>query len=401
MVTKLSDNFPYEEVPMDDLGTYKGIVYFLYNHCNDESLRCLKVAKQEFVVNPNEGLSLLLDEKLSCEYHKELIKAVHKGRVKGINICHDSWQDKLNEELPKKWRINVLGLGDVGGIMLMGMRMLGASKITEIGIYDLDDNKVNRWLHELNQINTLEDRGFPKVVPVKQDQLFDCDMFVFTASKSIPPVGSGVKDVRMAQLKENTKIISIYASMASQANFKGIFAVVSDPVDLLCRAVLEHGKNLIPDQIKGFGLGVMHARAIFYSREEDFAPYYNDLGRAFGPHGKDLVIANNIFDYNQEKSIELTNKTINANMVIRDFGYKPFIAPALSSAALSLIDMIEGKWHYSTVFLDGVAFGCKNRMTNLGVEVESNKLDQGLVERLTTTFEELKKFNGTMCDTES
>lgn len=390
----LDDMFEYEEASIDELDHYNGVVYFLYKNCRVESLCCLKVTKQEFIVNTLEGLSLLIDEKLTCEYAPGLLKAVHKGLVKGINICHSEWEQRLKEELPKRWRINVLGLGDVGGIMLMGMRLLGSNKIEHIGIYDLDDNKVNRWLYELNQINTLSDRAFPKVITVAKDDLFDCDMFVFCASKYIPPVGSGVTDVRMAQLTENAKIINIYAKAASDQNFKGIFAVVSDPVDLLCRSVLENAPNLVPDQIKGFGLGVMNARAMFYSSEGDLAPNYTELGRAFGPHGKDLVIANNVFDYNDEKSLALTDKTIKANLKIREFGYKPFIAPALSSAALSIIDMIEGNWHYSTVSLEGVAFGCKNRMTNLGVEIEANILDPILIERLNHTYKELAKFNG-------
>lgn len=60
-------------------------------------------------------------------------------------------------------------------------------------------------------------------------------------------------------------------------NFKGIFAVVSDPVDLLCRAAfIESNKNpdgtfnfsgLSSDKIFGYGLGVMYARAAYYAEK--------------------------------------------------------------------------------------------------------------------------------------
>ena len=44
-------------------------------------------------------------------------------------------------------------------------------------------------------------------------------MFVFVASKGIPPVGSGVKDVRMAQYENNKAIVSQYAKQAREAGF--------------------------------------------------------------------------------------------------------------------------------------------------------------------------------------
>ena len=68
---------------------------------------------------------------------------------------------------------------------------------------------------------------------LEQDELFDCDMFVFCASKpGVPPVGAA-GDVRMAQLEANSQLVGIYADMAVKAGFGGIFAVVSDPVDPL------------------------------------------------------------------------------------------------------------------------------------------------------------------------
>ena len=71
---------------------------------------------------------------------------------------------------------------------------------------------------------------------VQPEDLFKCDVFVFVASKGIPPVGSGVKDVRMYQFENNSKIVSQYARQARKEQFKGLFAVVSDPVDPLAKA---------------------------------------------------------------------------------------------------------------------------------------------------------------------
>ena len=147
--------------------------------------------------------------------------------------------------------------------------------ISRIGICDISDQVTARWEFEENQIAyPWEYDALPEVEVVKPENLFDCDVFVFVASKGIPPVGSGVKDVRMYQFENNAKIMANYAKMARESRFKGLFCAVSDPVDPLAKtAFLESNKNeageldymgLLPEQIQGFGLGVMNARAAYY-----------------------------------------------------------------------------------------------------------------------------------------
>ena len=79
------------------------------------------------------------------------------------------------------------------------------------------------------------------------------------------------------------------------AEYRGMIAIVSDPVDNLAAAFLD-AAGLEAWQIQGYGLGVMNMRALYYSQRlegEAFALYESE-GRAFGPHGQDLVIANSI-----------------------------------------------------------------------------------------------------------
>jgi len=373
ILTELELKIPYKKV---EALNYKDTVYYLYE---DDGLEAM-------------GLHLVEDEAF-IDKHKETLEAKlspYKGRkIVAVNLSKVDFPLEL--EPPKKKRIHVLGLGDVGGIMLSGLRMLGGDSIESIGLFDLDDNKIQRWCYELNQIFTIDRGPFPPVHGVKQEELFDCDVFVFTASSRIPEVGSGVKDVRMYQLEANTKIISIYAKMAKEAGFKGQFIVVSDPVDLLCKAVLVHS-GLRPEQIKGFGLGVMQARACYYA-ERNQMDYYLEEGRAFGPHGKHLIVADSIKNYNQDKSLLLTDMTVKANLDVRAVGYKPFIAPALSSAAMSILAYLEGKSHFSTVYVDGVYFGCKHKVTDMVyVETEKHELPQALLSRLENTYKELKSF---------
>jgi malate/lactate dehydrogenase len=276
----------------------------------------------------------------------------------------------------------------VGSTLLIGLKLLGKDLIDEIGIYDLDQQKMQRWEHELNQICYPQAFKLPEVNIINEGDLFNCDMFVFTASKFVPKVGSKTKDVRMAQFEANADIVRHYASMAKDQAFKGIFSVVSDPVDLLCNVVLE-ASNLKPSQIKGYGLGVMNGRANYYSQQMDLN--YEQEGRVFGPHGKGLVVANSIENYNNDLSNTLTQQVVKANLAIRALGYKPYIAPALSSGALSIVETLKGNWQYSTVFINGIYWGVKNRSIHNSVQIETLDLPEILMDRIKESYKELKE----------
>lgn len=294
----------------------------------------------------------------------------------------------------KKNRINLLGLGDVGSMLAIGLKLLGGDVLDEIGIFDLDENRISRWEMELNQIISNENI---KIKKVKFEDLFDCDVFVFCASKMIPQVGSKVDDVRMIQFKENRKIVEMYGKIARDIKFQGIFAVVSDPVDLLCKAALvasntneegiEDELGLNSHQIRGYGLGVMDGRAKYYS--DSYEMNYRSKGRVYGPHGKDLIVVDDIENYDHEKSIKLTNSVIRANLDLRAVGYKPFIAPALSSGAVSILDTLRGNWHYSATYQNGVYFGQLNKNTSEGIEYENHDLDDQIKSRIKHTYERL------------
>lgn len=317
---------------------------------------------------------LELDEALSAALDAGQLTAVNTGRI--------GWESIL-AAAPNtgKKRVHILAIGDVGSTLLTGLKLLGGDVISTIGICDLSDQITARWEFEMGQINLPWDyNAFPDVEVVKPENLFDCDVFVFVASKGIPPVGSQVKDVRMAQFENNAAIVKTYARMARKANFQGLWCAVSDPVDPLAKtAYLESnkdedgnwdGKGLRPEQVQGYGLGVMNARAAYFAKRDEKLSSFLTEGRSFGPHGTGLFIANSIENYNEEISQELTHKTVTANLVMREIGFKPYVAPALSSGALSILLTLRGEWHCGSVFLDGIFMGCKNRYTPAGVETE-------------------------------
>ncbi|MCI5597311.1 MAG: lactate dehydrogenase [Lachnospiraceae bacterium] len=295
-------------------------------------------------------------------------------------------------------KVHLAGLGDVGGTVLIGLTLLGGDVISSLGIFDLKETACHRYEMELNQVRApFEQTRTPETTILSEEELFDCDIFAFCIAKAVPAVGSQVSDVRMAQFEANRAIVAEYAKKASRAHFTGLFLVISDPVDLLCKAALlgsmEGPHPLHPEQIQGLGLGVMNARACYYAKKEDRFSSYLTEGRAFGPHGKDLVLANSIVKehYDEECSLLLTDLTTKANLSIRELGYKPYIAPALSSAALTILSIIKGEWNYSANYLNGVYFGAKNKTTKDGICWEVLPLPEKLFHRLSVSYSHLKE----------
>ena len=333
---------------------------------------------------------------------RELTNAIRAGRVRAVNLAHPRFEE-LTAPLPRpeKVRVNLLALGDVGSTLLMGLRLMGGDVISSIGICDLREGVAQRWEFELNQIQLPGPYdALPPVEIVSPEQLFDGDVFLFCASRFVPDTAVKTGDVRMAQYRLNRELAALYARKARQARYRGLFCVVSDPVDPLCRAVLTESnrapsgemdyQGLFSHQVRGFGLGVMNARAAYYARKDPrFASFLTE-GRSFGPHGEDLVIANSIRHYDDALSRRLTEQAVRANLRMRELGFKPYIAPALSSGALSLLLCLRGQWHCSSTYLDGVFMGARNRVLPTGTELERLPLPQALQDRLQTTMDRLR-----------
>ncbi|MDE6935275.1 MAG: lactate dehydrogenase [Oscillospiraceae bacterium] len=346
----------------------------------------------------DEGPEVLTTAQPSREVPADLARAIAQKRVRAVNAAHPRWEELL--DLPPrgdKVRVNLLALGDVGSTLAMGLKLLGGDVISTLGLCDVRENVPQRWEFELGQIAV----PFPRVKIVKPEDVFGCDVFLFCASRFVPDTAVKDGDVRMAQYELNRPLAASYGRMAREAGFKGMFCVVSDPVDPLCRAALlesnrnENGeldyKGLFPHQVRGFGLGVMNARARYYAEKDPrFVDFLID-GRTFGPHGEGLIVANSVSRYDDALSRELTEKTKHANLDMRQLGYKPYVAPALSSGALSLLGCLRGAWHCSSTYLDGVFMGAQNRVAPNGPQLERLPLPGALLERIRETMEQLKQ----------
>ncbi len=382
----LEDIYEYEKA--DGIPDDSDELFFLCRLDRNKSKKSYAVAHSSDLYIQEENLDFLKMKNSENNLPGNILRMIEERKIKAVNTHYEDWEKCLTFEKPRKNTVNILAMGDVGSTLLIGLRLIGGSSVKSIGIYDRSPDKIKRWEYEMNQTSfPFEYDVMPEVRGIEKDNLFDCDMFVFCASKGVPPVGSENIDVRMVQFEENAKLIREYAIMAAEQKFKGIFAVVSDPVDLLCSTVLkESGGALAPEQIKGYGLGVMNARAVYYARKDDKYTSYLTEGRAFGPHGKDLVIANSIANYDDKLSRELTKLAVEANLEVRKTGFKPYVAPALSSGAISIAHTLEGKWHYSCNYLGGIFMGAKNRNLPSGLEIEKTEIHDELFKRLKETY---------------
>lgn len=340
----------------------------------------------------------------TCGEESELERFVAQNGAMVANTAFVRLFDMLPRFLFPKTdvlRVTLVGLGDVGGTVLTGLKLLGR-EIDEIAVYDPNEAMCSRYEMELNQVLAEHPGGHvPRVTICPEERLFDCDLFLFTASRGVPAVGSNVKDVRMAQFDANCAMLDVYAEKARAAKFGGLFCQISDPVDHLAREVfLRSNRNedgvydfagLLPEQVQGFGLGVMAARATYYARKEGVT---FDDGRVYGPHGQGLIVANHPAEsYDDAMSCHLTDLTRTANLKVRDLGFKPYIAPGLSSAAVSILRLVRGETHYGAVALGGAYFGCANRMTRYGVELQREAICEQLLSRLEETHCALREFD--------
>lgn len=408
----LEKNSKFEEITEDEirnaleLDSQKNL-YFLDKTTANKRVS-YAISDVDMIFENGDDLEIIRKKAKTDESHvvSEWIENIVKQeRVQYYNLAHPLRKGHLELPVDRRWKINIVGLGDVGSNLLIGLKLLGGDVISEIGIYSKRETVVSRYEMEMNQIYSIEEgstlnSGYPVIKSVKKENLMDCDMFIFCASAKVPAVGDEVDDVRMIQYESNKEIIGKYAKMARNNNFKGVFAVVSDPVDLLCKAVYDiSNKNelgtsdyngLMPEQIEGFGLGVMYARARYYAKQQNELSYFEEEGRAFGPHGKGLVIADSINNYNREISEALTEKTVKCNLLVRELGFKPYIAPALSSGSIQILSRIRGKYHYSCVFIDGVYLGIKNKYAKNGLNIERNYMNDELFEKIKKTHSGLK-----------
>ena len=363
-----------------------------------KSRGCFAVGNTAQIMEPENACALLPNEAPAALPGVETFV-----REKGATVLNTAFARAFDHlARPRKksgLTATLVGLGDVGGTLLIALKLLGR-ELSRIAIYDPNEALCRRYEMELNQVLPPDGAPLPEIAICSQERLFDCDLFLFTASRGVPPVGSDVQDVRMAQFVRNREMLAGYARRARETAFDGLFCQISDPVDQLCRAVfLESNRDasgafdaagLLPEQVRGFGLGVMAARAAYHAKKDgiDFSG-----GRVYGPHGADLIVANHPQNYDEALSARLTQETVTANLRVRELGFKPYIAPALSSAAVSLLRLVRGEVCCSAIPMGGAYFGCRSRTTSAGILTQREALHPALFRKIEEVQQRLERFS--------
>lgn len=363
-----------------------------------KSRGCFAVGNTAQIMEPENACALLPNEAPAALPGVETF--VRENGATVLNTAFARAFDHLARPQKKSGlTATLVGLGDVGGTLLIALKLLGR-ELSRIAIYDPNEALCRRYEVELNQVLPPDGAPLPEIAICSQERLFDCDLFLFTASRGVPPVGSDVQDVRMAQFVRNREMLAGYARRAREAAFGGLFCQISDPVDQLCRAVfLESNRDasgafdaagLLPEQVRGFGLGVMAARAAYHAKKDgiDFSG-----GRVYGPHGADLIVANHPQNYDEALSARLTQETVTANLRVRELGFKPYIAPALSSAAVSLLRLVRGEVCCSAIPMGGAYFGCRSRTTSAGILTQREALHPALFRKIEEVQQRLERFS--------
>ena len=254
-------------------------------------------------LNGPEGVERLFD----AQQDRKIMGVALNAAFPDVEARYKAFMTHMTR--PRK-RLTVVGLGDVGGTLVTALKLLGDG-IDEIGVYDPNEALCRRYEMELNQILH---RETPRIRVLTEAELFDCDAFLFTASRGVPPLGAA-GDVRMLQFEKNREMLKAYTRKARAARFRGLFCQISDPVDQLSRCAFlqsnrdENGdydfSGLLPEQVAGFGLGVMRARAGYMARRMGVDGA--DL-RTYGPHGTGLVVAFRINKKNNRKEAQIQQK---------------------------------------------------------------------------------------------
>ncbi len=264
----------------------------------------------------------------------------------------------------KKKKILVYGLGNVGGTVLISLRLLLNSEFAEhIAIYDKNPKLAERYELEVNQIHPPKPEKQVEVRILENfDKIPEYDIIVFAAAAHIPPLESARINVRDIQFPGNRRILDSLIEPLKNTGFMGNIIIVSDPVDILC-TYLFNKLNILSSQITGMGLGVMAARANYILEKQGYHEFY-EKGQIFGPHNEGVIAIPDKDRSTKEEIINLSYNIENLNFIVREKGYYPYIAPAISSVAYNILYALLGHDILSCVYIDGIYWGFRSRYLN-------------------------------------
>jgi len=265
--------------------------------------------------------------------------------------------------------VGISGLGRVGGLAASALAAMDAVR-TRIGtllVHDSAGENLERMRQELAAVASWRDAiALPAVeAATLPEMLRRCDAFVFAAASAVPPLGAE-GDVRLPQFGPNRQALQGALEAAAAADYTGLFFVISDPVELLAQCAFHdsnaRGPGLAPERVAGLALGINWGRALAQARAMGFGERVARKGVPYGPHSTDVLVFDDPAGPDPELCRAMTEAARSGNYRIRDLGYIPFIGPALSSIALTLPELLQGREVLGSTFVDGIYFGAPARL---------------------------------------
>ncbi len=336
---------------------------------------------------PVESVDHIMDNYINfvdeVDYSPKYFNGIRNGKkqAKFDNLYFNNKRKDLQINI-KNPSIAIIGLGNVGGTFLIGLRMLiKNNQVSKVGIYDRNLNISKRYELEINQIHSPFGDGFVDFEIINQlEEVLDYDYIYFIAAQGIPSLDSKLENVRNIQFKENSKILDNLINLFNDNPFKGIVNIISDPVDILC-TYLYRNSDLQPSQITGMGLGVMAGRANYALRKKGYLDFFNK-GIVLGPHNQGVIVIPDVNNSIEKDISEISYEVEKLNFKVRELGFLPYISPAISSVAYNTEFMLENYPILSCTFIDGIYWGFNNIMTKYGcapLRIDVNKKFRDLI----------------------
>ena len=270
--------------------------------------------------------------------------------------------------------VGISGLGRVGGLAASALAAADASR-TGIGtllVHDCDGCNLERMDQELASVSSWRGSvALPRVeAATLPDMMRRCDAFLFAAASAVPPLGA-LGDVRLPQFEANRVALRGALDAAAEADYPGLFLMISDPVEVLAQAAFYdsnraggafEGHGLAPERVAGLALGVMWGRALAQAQVAGAGARVARDGVPYGPHSEEVLMFDDPAAPDPELCRAMTQAARTGNYRVRDLGFIPHIGPALSSIALTLPALLAGQEVLASSFVGGLYFGAPCRL---------------------------------------
>ncbi len=376
-------------------------------------------SRSVFVANPFERMALAKGEMPSIGFEPSIFPDAESASVEArairYNLLQDDsirrvvcvntawphqaverWVDTAVNRKPNKGRVGIIGLGQIGQNALNAMisnvttlRRCGVeSPLKAINVHEDPHPEFRGRLLEARHIRNRSGIRINEFSAEETETFFrESDLVLFIVSRSVPSqeIRDPSVDVRMSQFESNLHELRRYLHTAESAGFNGTFIIVSDPPEHLATAIhTELSERLTAgievDRILGNHQIVAEAGMINLARAEyvigsmekkrpgtDMAETFEQHGYVFGPHGRGLIVANDVRKgrFNPQLSDEVSQETSVQNYRVRQAGKLPYTAPG-TNLALAVLNLLEGRSLPISIGIDGVVYGARSKLHDIG-----------------------------------